>query len=257
MITRRINPVRPAFTLVELLASMAIIALLVGLLIPALSHSIGAARAFRCQMSLRSAAFDFSIFADEQLHGDRGDDKNLPSGKFYLETFQESQYRIDEFWAYGLAPTHTLPDAGGNDPLRCPEVDGDLVVRRNTPCSAGAVSPPESVSFGFNARLHRPETKINGMPVARKTALSSSLLEHASVPLLWDVDGAMAKRKGVQPVFSAPAMDSEQVYAGDSHWFPSFRHGSGLQVAFVGGHVAASKRPLEETGWMWGSQPAR
>jgi prepilin-type processing-associated H-X9-DG protein len=83
------------------------------------------------------------------------------------------------------------------------------------------------------------------------------VIEHGSVPLLWDVDGASARRKGMQPVFSAPALNSTLAYANDRQWFPATRHGSGTQVAFVGGHVASSKKPLAEDGWMWGYQPAR
>ncbi len=65
---------RPAFTLVELLMVVSIIGLLIGILTPAISGAMVRARSFKCQMAQRSVAFDFQIFADLQLHGDRGDD---------------------------------------------------------------------------------------------------------------------------------------------------------------------------------------
>ena len=61
-----------AFTLLELLVVIALISVLVTLLAPALSSTLGSARGFRCQMSLRQIAFDFSLFADEQFKMERG-----------------------------------------------------------------------------------------------------------------------------------------------------------------------------------------
>lgn len=251
---------RRAYTLVELLATIAIVALLLGLLLPALSRSMTAARAFECQMALRSVAFDFNVYADESLHGDRGDDtRYLPIGRFRLETFIENQYRVDEFWAWGSrVNTHTLPDVDGNDPLRCSEVRSDVVLRRSTSCSQGAVGPPKSVSYGFNARLHRPERiDPNGFARAQLVLLRTNILHNTQIPLLWDVDGEDAWAKGNQPIFSAPAMDSRQVFANDRMWSPSMRHGGMMQVAFIDGHVVATSKPLNHDDWQWGFTPRR
>lgn len=253
-------PTAGGYTLIELLATIAIIALLIGLMIPALSSSITAARAFKCQMALRSVAFDFTIFADDDLHGDRGDDtRYLPSRRFRLETFLESQYRVDEFWAWGSnVNSYTLPDAGGYDPLRCSEVRSDIVLRRSTPCSSGAVGPPASVSYGFNARLHRPEyTNAAGQVFAPLISLRSDILDHAQIPLAWDVDGREAGRRGAEPIFSAPTLDSTQVFANDRMWYPSMRHGGVMQIAFMGGHVVATSRPLDQSQWRWDFTPQR
>jgi len=232
------------------------IAVLLGIILPVLGRTLETGRSVSCRMALRSTAMDFIAFADVLLHADRGrDEEDLGGDRFYLETFQESQYAIDEFWAWGDEQTHTIPDAHGNNPMRCPTVAGEVMLKRNLACSdKGAITPLENISFGFNARLHRPEVvDDNGKVKAKKVALTPRVLEAQNVPLLWDVDGVDASAKGVTPVFSAPSLDS-QIYAGDAYWFPGTRHNGAMNVAFVGGHVESTMRPLDE-GWAWSFQP--
>lgn len=244
-----------AFTLVELLVVVAVMALLVAILLPSLGMSIGAARKFRCQVSLRTIGFDFGLFADETLHGDRGDDAHL-GDRFRLETFQEAEYGIDEFWRWGETNAHQLPDAARNDPMRCTEVRGEITLRRGVPCSGGAIAPSENVSFGFNGRLHR--APLMGSNRWQETSLTSGIVAESMVPLAWDVDGAEAKRRGLQPVFSAPQADATSgPFASGSYWFPAMRHNGGLNVLFVDQHVEFTSRPLEEQGWQWSFLPRR
>ncbi|MCA9279251.1 MAG: type II secretion system protein [Phycisphaeraceae bacterium] len=247
-----------AFTLVELLVVIAIVAILLGLLVPSLRMVMGSARSMKCQVSQRSIAFDFALFADDNLHGDRGDDaRKYGSSRFTLETFQESMYGVDEFWRYGNASTHTLPDASGHDPMRCPEVHGHVSVVSQTACASGAVTPAKFVSYTFNSRLHYGEVEKNkGQIGAKLMKLSSSVLNHPNVPLLWDGDGEEAERRNVVPLFGAPTLDSQVVYANDQYWFPSMRHLGSMNVAFLGGHVLSTKKPLLESDWDWGFQPS-
>jgi prepilin-type N-terminal cleavage/methylation domain-containing protein/prepilin-type processing-associated H-X9-DG protein len=247
-----------AFTLVELLISIAIVGVLLAIVLPALGHTLKAARAFRCQVSLRSVAFDFSVFADDQLHGDRGDDPAAygPT-RFRLETFQESEYGIDEFWRWN-GNVHTLPDAEKNDPMRCNQVVGQITLTNNTPCSQGGVTPARFISYGFNMRLHRPEMRApNGVLVLIPVTLNSGVLEHGRVPLAWDVDGQAAEDRGMTPVFSAPSLSTLGPYANDAYWFMSRRHNGAANFAFIDGSVSASSQPLDEAGWDWAYQPPR
>ncbi|HZW10098.1 MAG TPA: hypothetical protein VFF69_09350, partial [Phycisphaerales bacterium] len=216
--------------------------------------SMGAARKFRCQVSLRSIGFDFGVFADETLHGDRGHDEEL-GDRFRLETFQESEYGIDEFWRWGEKNSHPLPDAENNNPMRCAEVGGAITLHRAVPCSNGAITPSENVSFGFNGRLHRAPRA--GGDRWQPVTLTSAVAGESMVPLAWDVDGAEAKRRGVQPVFSAPKGDEGTgPFAGGTFWFPAMRHNGGLNVLFVDQHVEFSTRPLDED-WRWSFLPRR
>jgi len=252
-------PAVRGFTLIELLTSIAIVAVLLAILLPALGHTVRSARGFRCQMSLRSITFDFSVFADDQLHGDRGDDAALGNGRFKLETFQESQYGLDEFWRWESPLSHSLPDASKNDPMRCTESRGAITIYNNTPCSQGAIEPAKNISFGFNMRLHRPEGRgPNGMPaLLLPVALTNDIMQAGRTPLVWDVDGAAAEERNVSPVFSAPSLGSTGPYGNDRFWFPSRRHNGAANFAFIDGSVSASTRPLDEPGWDWSYQPRR
>lgn len=248
-------PARRAFSLIELLVTVAIISVLVGVMLPALGLMVGHARGFKCQMSLRSVAFDFQIFADDMLHGDRGNDGD--SNTFKIETFQESQYGVDEFWRWGGLGTYTTPDTDGNDPMRCPSVREPLVLRSNLACSDGAAGPASSISFAFNARLDRAEIlDQHGRPRLRSASLNSTILQHSNVPLLLDADGVRAGELGVNALFTAPALDSLGPYADDRVWFPGLRHSGKANTAFMDGHVSGSPAPAEEPTWNWEYQPA-
>ena len=248
---------RGAFTVLELLVSVAIVALLVSVLLPALASVRTRARSFKCQVTLRSIALDFMMFAQPELQGSRGDDDRLGRDRFRLETFQESLYRVDEFWGWGSELAHEVPDAAGNDPMRCTEMGGEVTLRRNAPCSSGAVGPPQNVSFGFNRRLHRAEDddtggRVRSIPVV----LTSRIVSESMVPLVWDVDGVAAKDRGSNPVYSGPTLSSLGPYADDRYWYPSLRHAT-TNFAFVDGHVESSRDPLSESGWRWGFQTIR
>lgn len=249
-------PLRGGFTLVELMVTIAIIGVLLSLLAPALQRTIASARGFKCQTTLRNIAFDFALFADPTVHGSRGADAQL-SNRFRIATFQESEYGSDEFWTHGNASEVTFEAGDRLDHMRCTEVSGAVTLRRNLPCTtAGSIGPSPHVSFGFNARLNRVETQGPFGIQATPVFLTSDIMQESDVPLLWDVDGALAQSKGVlTPQFSAPALDSQFLYVNDKHWFPAMRHGGAMNVAFVGGHVISTRAPLEEPGWRWDYSP--
>ncbi len=249
---------RCAFTLLELLVTIAIVGILLALLLPAIGSTMRSARSFRCQMSLRSVAFDFSVFGDDQMHGDRGDDAaQLGPRHFRLTTFIESQYGVDEFWAWGPATTHALPDAAKNDPMRCPDVRGPVTVTSSLPCTTGAVTPGSNISYGFNMRLHVAELSNASGPPFAYVKLTPDVFAEAMVPLVWDVDGVVAESRDVTPLLTAPGLGSQTIFADDFYWFPAARHLGQGNFAFLDGSVRSARRPLEETEWRWSFQPIR
>ncbi len=241
---------------------VAIIAVLMALLFPAIRGTIGAARGFRCQASERTIAFDFNVFADDQLHGSRGTDETyLRPGQFRVETFQDSQYGVDEFWAYDAEPVHRVPDSKGRDPMRCSEIRGPLDLRRSAPCVGGGVGPNRNISYGFNIRLHWSDSAASQPGANFSVVLTSRILEGygllppENIPLLMDVDGADAPL-GMSPLFTGPTANAQSdLYAQNRLWWPGMRHNGAMNIAFIDGHVIASKRPLAEGKVAWDFEP--
>lgn len=251
----RTRPQR-AFTLIELLVTMSIIAILLSLLLPGVHAVRSRSRAYGCQMNLRSVSFDFTIFADSTLHGRRGDDTG---NKFRLETFQESQYRIDEFWnRAGTAFNGSVRDLGV---MACAEVSGEIIMRSDTPCRSGAVQPARNVSYAFNLQLDRPERFLDGMWTTPQVFLTDLLLQEPrsdQIPLLWDIDGSVASQRQVTPHYSAAPSAPGRPYSDGTMWFPSLRHGGRMQVAALDGSVRETASPLsDDFRWRWNYSPKR
>lgn len=246
---------RRAFTLIELLVSLAIVMVLLSLLLPAIRSAVSIARARKCQAGQRAVGFDFSIFADDALHGYRGSDAR--ANNFTLGSYIDAQYQVGDFWAWGNQDEVQIPDAEGHDPMRCPDVNGPVTLIRGRQAFNGGVGPLENLSFGFNIRLDQVEyLDSGGRPrVQRGARLGSTILERTQVPLMWDVDPILAVERGVSPVLTGPSLGTSGAFANDRYWFPGRRHQGKVNFLFVDGHVAESANPLRELGWNWAFSP--
>src|SRR5262249_43830343 len=149
----------------------------------------------------RDIAGRFMDFADEKSAGERGDSDKFGPNQFSLEDYQESVYRISEFWDSGPV---TTAEIATNEPMRCPAGKGSLQRRSNMPCSAGPVGRKPNVSVGFNMRLYQGTGLVNGRMVRGNIMLSDRVLQTPQAPLVFDVDGETAASRNVIPYYSAP-----------------------------------------------------
>lgn len=238
----------------ELLVVIGVVGLLMSILLSTVGGVLGAARSVRCQTTQRDVVLAFQQFASEELNEGRGDDRRL-GRRFRLATFQDAQYDVDEFWAWGSAEEHTLADPTEGDHMRCAEVGGSITLRRNIECMDGAITPSQNMSYGFNRRLHREEyTDSRGRVRTRQAYLTEQVLQARNVPLLWDVNAEVAAAKFIYPGFSAPSLDSHGAYAHERFWHPAARHNGGTNVAFIDGHVEHEKDLLSQSSWNWSYQ---
>jgi prepilin-type N-terminal cleavage/methylation domain-containing protein len=229
---------RGAFTLIELLIVVAIVSVLAAILLPALSAGRQAALDLRCRSQLRTVTQSFISFATDSSGTNRGDSDKL-NGVFRIEDFQESIYRIHEFWEGPIVPRSAYNVNA--PPLFCPATPARMERRSGIPCSSGAVSPQKSVSVGFNKRLETRTQVINGATYGVKAYLGEKILQFPDVPLLLDIDGDTASKRGIMPYYAAPPLPKEvgpDIYLNGKFWFPSF-----------------SRQPLNEPWWRWNYQP--
>ena len=256
--TRRQPPAEGlrAFTLIEMLVSVAIIALMVSILASALGKVRETSRDFVCKNKAKTVAYEFFMFADEYAKVDRGDSEKLGPKNFYLEDFQERLYGLDEFWKYGTGSGEEIDPE--DNPLICPSGPTELKRREGVPCRdqvKKAIWPVKNVSVGFNMRLERASVDFHGRPRLVQVKLSQRIMGEPNVPLSFDVDPKDVEEKQILPFYSAPTAGDTGKYADDFYWFPAQRHGKRLNVSFIGGHVLSSIDPVNESGWKWKFQP--
>ena len=247
---------REAVTLIELLVVLAIVAVLVSGLMPALSFRRQAAHDLKCRANMRNVIMGFDEFADPSAAGRRGDSDRLGPNRFLIEDFQESMYKASEFWEGSLSQRQTIQ--ANEQSMVCPAGPTQLFRKSGVPCDSGGVGPAKNITFGFNMRLHTLTRFIEDKAFGSKAVLTDKLLTMADVPLLLDVDGDAADTRSAMPYYTAPPISraaKRDIYASSHFWFPALRHRSRMNIGYIGGHVLSTANPLSEPWTRWEYQP--
>jgi prepilin-type N-terminal cleavage/methylation domain-containing protein/prepilin-type processing-associated H-X9-DG protein len=263
----RTGPARAAggFSLVELMVVMAIIAMLLAILVPALSSVRQAAKGLLCQTNLHANSREFQLFADSYAHDYRGASDG--NSHFDALDYLRFLYRVDAFDERPNVPNESGVSSvyAANSPVVCPSGPPGLARARPGVPSASSMGLDDlrKVSYALNRRLkYAPVCFGVGGPLQWQVRLSDRVLDHPRVPLMFDVDASAFLRSPVAnasqgPLLGAPegTPSSCSIYAEDAFWFPSRRHRGKLIVSFVDGHVVATDDPLTDASWDWDYHP--
>jgi prepilin-type N-terminal cleavage/methylation domain-containing protein len=210
-----------AFTLIELLVVIAIIALLMAILLPALSRARKQARAVACQARLRQWGVTLNLYA-------QGNEGHLPQYPMFLirgaamtgkeEDLSGKGDTSTGFYTQGMALCPSATKPARPDPLRpgpnfstsC-SADGVSVVKYEgiggATFNAWTITSPEPAfraSYGYNEWVFS-SLSLSGSQKELQIELALALLQ----PRVPSVDVLAAKNRASRPVFLDARMPSD------------------------------------------------
>ncbi|RMH25861.1 MAG: hypothetical protein D6693_08195 [Planctomycetota bacterium] len=285
---------RTGLTIIELLVSISIMAVLLALLGPAVIRTMGSARSFRCQTTLRGIGFDFALYADPLSGGAGG----ASSTRFNMVSFVDREYGLANFW--GVDSPQDNPASGAPTPRPTTTSTGGVHIPSLAQGQRGLGSPgvrpgDDAHAGGSSATAligeHLQCAEVASVPIKHagrsctrrdsvtpvsdlsytfnsrlyervnpqrgnreEVVLTERILQQSAVPLAWDVDGADAMARGARTPHFTSAPVDGEI-PGLHVWAPDPRHGGRINVVFVDGHVESSADPVHEPVWDWASTP--
>ena len=227
---------RGAFTLIELLVVVAVIALLIGLLLPALGAARRSGWSVQCLSRMRSLGFSAGFYADD--HGDE-----LPRSKHSVG------FSGTLPWAPALYPYLTGRDFGGtsdlwqdqswwdatNEQYRCPHD------RRESPIEmAGLPFDSVAISYGLNVYFELREVEIDPGTTSDRVMFKtrSKVPRPSSTVLFADVSDELSVDHIMAHFWTSRGVPAGFEVATD-------RHGEGAGFVYLDGHAAT--RPFAST----------
>ena len=236
---------RRAFTLIETLATIAIISLLVGMLAPALSSARESAHAGLCAANLRQLQIATSFYADDHREAYPPGAANFTAN---LHRWHGSRSSTAEaFTPAGSPLADYLESDAVNHALReCPTFAPDAEALR----AQGAGFETAAGGYGYNNAFVGVVRKrsASGWTVADDTAGSRTDRFHRPAATIALTDAAFLAGRLIEYSFAEPRVWPDYPdYSPD----PSihFRHAGAANIVWLDAHVSRDRMDSTEAGW--------
>jgi len=208
MTNRRSNP--HAFTLIELMVVVAVIALMIGILLPALGSARASTRAVFCESNIKQLALGWTMYADDNRGSPMPHLQTTSADRkyWYGSEIVESQ-SLDH--TTGSISPYLSSSLGDNSVFECPDQ------REGTYRNQGQFNTFTS-TYGYNAYGLTPATTGYHTLLGQRAVKLHQVERPSTLVLFAD---SLISFFGDLPSSSA-LLDPPNIYAGYGHWMENF-----------------------------------